>query len=60
MGRKKGIILTAFVESLILGLLVVLFCTETISLNLFLILIVLAGILSSTVLLLIIKNTEPE
>jgi hypothetical protein len=60
MGRKKGIILTAFVESLILGLLVVLFCTETISLNLFLILIVLAGILSSTALLLIIKNTEPE
>ena len=56
MGRKKGIILTAFVESLILGLLVVLFCTETISL----ILIVLAGILSSTALLLIIKNTEPE
>lgn len=60
MGRKKGIILTAFVESLILGLLVVLFLTETISLNLFIILIVAASILSSTALLLIIKNTEPE
>ena len=59
MKRKKGIMLVAFVETLVLAILVLLFFTGSISLNLFIALAVLAGILSSAAMFVIFRNTEP-
>ena len=59
MKRKKGILLVAFVETLVLAILVLLFFTGSISLNLFIALAVLAGILSSAAMFVIFRNTEP-
>ena len=59
MKRKKGILLVAFVETLVLAILLLLFFTGTISLNLFIALAVLAGILSSAAMWVIFRNTQP-
>jgi hypothetical protein len=59
MKRKKGILLAAVVETLVLAILVLLFFTGSISLNLFIVLAVMAGILSSAAMLVIFRNTEP-
>ena len=59
MSRKKGIILSAIVETVVLAILMALFLKEFISFELFLILCVLVGILFSTAVLFIIKNTKP-
>ena len=59
MKRKKGILLAAFVETMVLAILVVLFFTGNISLNLFIALAVVAGLLSSAAILVIFRNTEP-
>lgn len=59
MKRKKGILLAAVVETFVLAILVLLFFTGTISLNLFIALAVLAGILSSAAMFVIFRNTEP-
>lgn len=59
MKRKKGIMLAAVVETFVLAILLMLFFTETISLNLFIALAVLAGILSSAAMFVIFRNTEP-
>lgn len=59
MKRKKGILLAAVVETFVLAILVLLFFTGTISLNLFIALAVLAGILSSAAMWVIFRNTEP-
>jgi hypothetical protein len=47
MKRKKGILLAAVVETFVLAILLLLFFTGSISLNLFIALAVLAGILSA-------------
>ena len=59
MKRKKGIMLVAFVETLVLAILLLLFFTGSISLNLFIALAVVAGILSSAAMFVIFRNTEP-
>lgn len=59
MKRKKGILLAAVVETFALAILVLLFSTGSISLNLFIALAVLAGILSSAAMFVIFRNTEP-
>ena len=59
MKRKKGILLAAFVETFVLAILLLLFFTGSISLNLFIALAVLAGILSSAAMFVIFRNTEP-
>ena len=59
MKRKKGILLAALVETMVLAILVVLFFTGNISLNLFIALAVVAGLLSSAAILVIFRNTEP-
>ena len=59
MKRKKGILLVAFVETLVLAILLLLFSTGSISLNLFIALAVVAGILSSAAMFVIFRNTEP-
>ena len=59
MRRKKAIMLSAFIEALVLGLLLVLFFTGVVSLNLFIALAVLVGLLSSAAVMVIIKKTEP-
>lgn len=59
MKRKKAIMLSAFIEALVLGLLLVLYFTGLVSLNLFIALAVLVGLLSSTAVMIIIKKTEP-
>lgn len=59
MKRKKGILLAAVVETFVLAILVLLFSTGSISLNLFIALAVVAGILSSAAMLVIFRNTEP-
>ena len=59
MKRKKGILLVAFVETLVLAILVLLFFTGSISLNLFIALAVVAGILSSAAMFVIFRNTRP-
>ena len=59
MKRKKGILLVAFVETLVLAILLLLFFTGSISLNLFIALAVVAGILSSAAMWVIFRNTEP-
>lgn len=59
MKRKKGILLAAVVETFVLAILVLLFFTGTISLNLFIALAVVAGILSSAAMFVIFRNTEP-
>ena len=51
--------LSAFIEALVLGLLLVLYFTGLVSLNLFIALAVLVGLLSSTAVMIIIKKTEP-
>jgi hypothetical protein len=59
MKRKKGILLAAVVETFVLAILLLLFFTGSISLNLFIALAVLAGILSSAAMFVIFRNTEP-
>ena len=59
MKRKKGLLLIALVETLVLAILVLLFFTGKISLNLFIALAVVAGILSSAAMFVIFRNTEP-
>ena len=59
MKRKKGILLAAVVETFVLAILLLLFFTGTISLNLFIALAVLAGILSSAAMWVIFRNTQP-
>lgn len=59
MKRKKGILLVAFVETLVLAILLLLFFTGSISLNLFIALAVVAGILSSADMFVIFRNTRP-
>ena len=59
MKRKKAIMLSAFIEALVLGLLLVLYFTGLVSLNLFIALTVLVGLLSSAAVMIIIKKTEP-
>jgi hypothetical protein len=59
MKRKKGILLAAVVETFVLAILLLLFFTGSISLNLFIALAVLAGILSSAAMWVIFRNTEP-
>ena len=59
MKRKKGLLLIALVETLVLAILVLLFFTGKISLNLFLALAVVAGILSSAAMFVIFRNTRP-
>ena len=59
MRRKKAIMLSALIEALVLGLLLVLFFTGVVSLNLFIALAVLVGLLSSAVVMVIIKKVEP-
>ena len=59
MKRKKGILLAAVVETFVMAILLLLFFTGSISLNLFIALAVLAGILSSAAMFVIFRNTEP-
>ena len=59
MKRKKGILLAAVVETFVLAILLLLFFSGSISLNLFIALAVLAGILSSAAMFVIFRNTEP-
>ena len=59
MNRKKGILLSAIVETLVLAILLVLFFTECISFNLFIALALVVGIVFSTAVLIIIKKTNP-
>ena len=59
MKRKKGILLVAVVETFVLAILLLLFSTGSISLNLFIALAVLAGILSSAAMWVIFRNTQP-
>jgi len=59
MKRKKGILLAAVVETFVLAILLLLFFTGSISLNLFIALAVVAGILSSAAMWVIFRNTEP-
>lgn len=59
MNRKKRILLTAVVETFVLAILLLLFFKESISLNLFIALAVIAGILSSAAMLVFFRNTEP-
>ncbi len=59
MNKKKRILLTAVVETFVLAILLLLFFKGSISLNLFIALAVIAGILSSAAMLVIFRNTEP-
>ena len=59
MNRKKGILLAAIIETLVLAILLVLFFTECISFNLFIALALVVGIVFSTAVLIIIKKTNP-
>ena len=59
MNRKKCILLSAIVETLVLAILVVLFFTECISFNLFIALALVVGVVFSTAVLIIIKKTNP-
>ncbi len=59
MNRKKCILLSAFVETLVLAILLVLFFTECISFNLFIALALVVGVVFSTAVLIIIKKTNP-
>ena len=59
MNRKKGIVLSAFLETLVLAVLVFLFFSGVISFNLFIALAIVVGVLFSTALLIIIKNSQP-
>ena len=59
MSRKKGIILSAIVETVALAILIALFFKGVISLELHLVLCVLVGILFSVAIFFIIKNTKP-
>ena len=52
MERKKGILFISMIEMLLLALLVVLYVMNTLSLELFISLLVVVGIISSTALLL--------
>ena len=51
--------MSAFVETLVLAILLVLFFTECISLNLFIALALVVGVVFSTAVLIIIKKTNP-
>ncbi len=58
MKRKKGILLSAMLETLSLALLVVLFFEEIISFNLFLALTLVVGVVFSAAVVFIIRNTQ--
>ncbi len=58
MKRKKGILLSAMLETLSLALLVVLFFEEIISFNLFLALSLVVGVVFSAAVVFIIRNTQ--
>ncbi len=51
--------MSAFVETLVLAILLVLFFTECISFNLFIALALVVGVVFSTAVLIIIKKTNP-
>ena len=51
--------LVSIFESIALAILMVLFLSEIISFNLFLALAIVVGVVASTAILLVIKNTEP-
>ena len=59
MNRKKCILLSAIIETLVLAILLVLFYTGCISLNLFIALAVVVGLVFSAAVLVIIKKTNP-
>ena len=59
MKRKKGILLSAVVETMVLAVLVLLFIKGIISINFFLVLAIIVGFLFSAAVLIIIKYTEP-
>ena len=59
MKRKKGIILSALLETVVLAVLVALFFIGIISFNLFMALAIVVGVLFSTAVLTIIKNSKP-
>lgn len=59
MKRKKGIILSALLETVVLAVLVALFFIGIISFNLFMALAIVVGVLFSTAVLIIIKNSKP-
>ena len=59
MNRKKGILLSAIVETLVLAILVALFVKECISFNLFIALALVVSVVFSTAVLIIIKKTNP-
>lgn len=59
MKRKKGIILSALLETVVLAVLVALFFIGIISFNLFMALAIVVGVMFSTAVLIIIKNSKP-
>lgn len=59
MKRKKGIVLSAFLETMVLAILVLLFFKGIISFNLFIALSIVVGVIFSAAVLIIIKNTRP-
>ena len=60
MSRKKAILLCSLVEALLLLAICMGFVAEVISMKRFIILLVLIYVLSSTVLIAIIKKTNPN
>ena len=59
MKRKKGIVLSAFLETMVLAILVLFFFKGIISFNLFIALSIVVGVIFSAAVLIIIKNTRP-
>ena len=60
MSRKKAILLYALLEALLLLAICMGFVNEMISMKMFVLLLVLISVLSSTVLIAIIKKTNPN
>ena len=60
MSRKKAILLYALLEALLLLAICLGFVAEVISMKMFILLLVLISVLSSTVLIAIIKKTSPN
>ena len=60
MSRKKAILLYALLEALLLLAICMGFVAEVISMKMFILLLVLISALSSTVLIAIIKKTNPN
>jgi len=59
MNRKKAIVVSALVETVVLGTLITLFLKGVMSIELFLGFAVLVGIVFSLAVMLIFKHTEP-